>query len=194
MNKKIFTLALATFLIGISAAEAAPKPRPMEPKRPSPEMMEIKLIEQLKLTPEQYNTIQERRKADQEKIKPLMEKMKELHQQMNEIRKANMKAFEEILTPEQKAEFDKIKAERKARHEERMRKHPRPGMNRGHLPPEHMKRPPLPEHHLAAPAPEDAPVPMPEDMLAPMPEEAPAPTPEAQPASETPAPKPEPTK
>ena len=168
MNKKFFTLALAALLISVSSADAAPKPGPMEPKHPTPEMMEIKLIEQLKLTPEQYNTIQERRKADQEKIKPLMEKMKELRQQMNEIRKANMKAFEEILTPEQKAEFDRIKAERKARHEERMRRHPRPGMNRGHLPPEHMKRPPLPEE-APAPLPEEAPAPILEDEPAPVP-------------------------
>lgn len=158
MNKKFLTLALAALLIGVSSANAAPKHRPMDSNRPTPEMVEIKLIEQLKLTPEQYNTIQERRKADQEKIKPLMEKMKELRQQMNEIRKANMKAFEDILTPEQKIEFDKIKAEHKARHEERMRKHPRPEMRKGHFPPKHMKLPPMPE---------DAPAPMPEDAPAP---------------------------
>ena len=42
---------------------------------------------------------------------------------MNEIRKSNMEAFESILNPEQKAEFEKIKAEKKARHMERKKMH-----------------------------------------------------------------------
>lgn len=84
-------------------------------------MMEAKLADRLNLSKEQYLAMQDRRKADQVKIRDLMDQMKEIRIQMNEIRKSNMEAFESILTPEQKAEFEKIKAEGKARHMERKR-------------------------------------------------------------------------
>ena len=53
-------------------------------------------------------------KAQQEaKIKALKEEINGLHKQANEIRKQNMKDFEAILTPEQKAKFEKFKQEHK---------------------------------------------------------------------------------
>lgn len=115
MNKIVLTVAFAALLTGAAAAEAADgKMPPMRPDRPTHEMMEAKLADRLNLSKEQYLAMQDRRKADQVKIRDLMD-------QMNEIRKSNMEAFESILTPEQKAEFEKIKAEGKARHMERKR-------------------------------------------------------------------------
>lgn len=87
------------------------------------EKMENKLADDLKLTDEQRNKAKELRKASREKIKPLIDEMKALRKKMDEIRKENMTAFEELLTPEQKETFEKIKAERKAKHEKMMKKH-----------------------------------------------------------------------
>ena len=122
MNKIVLTVAFAALLTGAAAAEAHDgKMPPMRPDRPTHEMMEAKLADRLNLSKEQYLAMQDRRKADQVKIRDLMDQMKEIRIQMNEIRKSNMEAFESILTPEQKAEFEKIKAEGKARHMERKR-------------------------------------------------------------------------
>ena len=87
------------------------------------EKIENKLADDLKLTDEQRNKAKELRKASREKIKPLIDEMKALRKKMDEIRKENMTAFEELLTPEQKETFEKIKAERKAKHEKMMKKH-----------------------------------------------------------------------
>ena len=117
MNKIVLTVAFAALLTSAAAADS--RTPPMRPDRPTHEMMEAKLADRLKLSKEQYQAMQDRRKADQVKIKDLMDQMKEIRIQMNEIRKSNMEAFESILTPEQKAEFEKVKAESKARHMER---------------------------------------------------------------------------
>ena len=87
------------------------------------EKMENKLADELKLTDEQRTKAKELRKASREKIKPLLDEMKALRKKMDEIRKENMTAFEELLTPEQKEAFEKIKAERKVKHEKMMKKH-----------------------------------------------------------------------
>ena len=94
---------------------AEPRKPEMRPDRPSPKMIEQKIADRLNLTPEQRKAVEKQRKADREKLKPLFEQMKEIRKQMGEIRKANMEAFQNILTPEQKAEFDKMMAERKAK-------------------------------------------------------------------------------
>lgn len=139
MNKIVLTVAFAALLTGAAAAEAADgKMPPMRPDRPTHEMMEAKLADRLNLSKEQYLAMQDRRKADQVKIRDLMD-------QMNEIRKSNMEAFESILTPEQKAEFEKIKAEGKARHMERKRmRHgmkPDPMSENRNMPPAVEKKP-----------------------------------------------------
>lgn len=54
------------------------------------------------------------------------EEIKKLHQKMQEIRKNNMKEFENILTPEQKEEFEKIKSELKTLKKRPFPKHKRP--------------------------------------------------------------------
>ena len=95
------------------------------------EEMKNKLSEELKMTDEQKQKAQEMRKKAREQMKPLIDKMKELREEMDKIRSDNMKDFEKILTDEQKEVFNKIKAERKARHEEMMKKHhfrPQPPM------------------------------------------------------------------
>ena len=140
MNKIVLTVAFAALLTGAAAAEAADgKMPPMRPDRPTHEMMEAKLADRLKLSKEQYQAMQDRRKADQVKIRDLMDQMKEIRIQMNEIRKSNMEAFESILTPEQNKE------EGKACHMERKRmRHgmkPDPMSENRNMPPAVEKKP-----------------------------------------------------
>ncbi len=105
--KKIYLSVLCGTALLCGAANVQAKPEHME--RPRPEhvqRMEKNLAEKLKLTDAQ--------KVQAEKIrKDGRAEMKKMHEKMQELRKANMAAFEEILTPEQKAEFEKIKAEHK---------------------------------------------------------------------------------
>lgn len=49
--------------------------------------------------------------ASREEIMKKVEEIKALKQEANQIRKKNVEKFESILTPEQKAEFEKIKSE-----------------------------------------------------------------------------------
>ena len=87
------------------------------------EKMEQKLADDLKLTDEQRAKAKEMRQASREKIKPLIDEMKNIRKKMDTIRQENMKAFEELLTPEQKETFAKIKAERKAKFKKMMKTH-----------------------------------------------------------------------
>lgn len=68
------------------------------------------------------------------KINTLEKELLSLKQEARKIRTENMKAFEAILTPEQKAEFDKIKkdaADRHKKHMEQMKKQgPKPYPNK----------------------------------------------------------------
>ena len=122
MKNKFLTIACAAMLItGASANAAENEPMPIR-DRPTPEMMEAQLADRLQLNSDQRKVIRERREQDQVEMRQLMEKMKEIRNEMNRIRQANIEAFEAQLTPEQKAEFDKIKAERKAHQMERMGK------------------------------------------------------------------------
>ena len=61
------------------------------------------------------------------KITQLKKDMKQLKQEARKIRYENTKEFEAILTPEQKAEFEKIKQEGRERAKQHhMKKHPCP--------------------------------------------------------------------
>ena len=51
--------------------------------------------------------------AQEAKIKALQEDIKALHKKANKLREQNMKEFENILTPEQKAKFEQFKKEHK---------------------------------------------------------------------------------
>lgn len=53
----------------------------------------------------------------------LKSEIKDLKCKADKIREENMKAFEAILTPQQKSEFEKIKQERKQKMEQRFKKH-----------------------------------------------------------------------
>ena len=88
------------------------------------EKMENKLADKLKLTEEQRAKAKQMREDSRKKIKPLMKELKEIRKKIDDIRKENMKDFEEILTPEQKAEFEKHKLERKE-HYKKFKKHHR---------------------------------------------------------------------
>lgn len=143
MNKKLLTLFCATSLMtGALAANAQeadrmpPPPAPgheeMMPKEHFQKMhqkmlkhqekMDKKLADDLKLTEEQQEQAKKIREEGREKMKPLMEKMKALRGEMDKVRRDNMADFEKILTLEQKAQFDKIKADRKAHIEKKMKK------------------------------------------------------------------------
>lgn len=124
MNKKILMLTCASMLLfgannALAKNHKAEEPMPPHHEMPMKnkghkfEMHGNKLADDLDLTPEQRKKAEEIRKADFEKMKPLMEQMKELHKKMDEMRKENMKAFEAILTPIQKAKLDGIMLERK---------------------------------------------------------------------------------
>ncbi len=122
MKNKFLTIACAAMLVTAASANAAENELMPLRDRPTPEMMEARLADRLQLNNDQRKVIRERREQDQVEMRQLMEKMKEIRNEMNRIRQANMEAFEAQLTPEQKVEFDKIKAERKAHHMERMGK------------------------------------------------------------------------
>lgn len=136
MNKTYLTLLFAGMLC-CNTALARPHDNGMMPPPPPEhseqdmekhhEKMENKLADDLKLTDEQRAQAKEMRQEARKKIKPLMKEMKGIRQKMDKIRKENMEAFEKILTPEQKAQFDKIKAERKAQRPQK-RPHDMPKM------------------------------------------------------------------
>ena len=132
MKKNYLTLLCATALLyGTSFAYAAddmtmPPPPQMEHHQRMErhhEKMAQKLADDLKLTDEQRAKAKEMRQQAREKIKPLIDEMKKIRKKMDTIRQENMAAFEEILTPEQKETFAKIKAERKAKFKKMMKKH-----------------------------------------------------------------------
>lgn len=76
--------------------------------------MAEKFAEDLGLTEEQKVKAEELRAASRKKMEPLFEQMHGIHQKMDVIREENLKEFEKVLTPEQKAKLEKMKAERVA--------------------------------------------------------------------------------
>lgn len=129
MTKLLLTTALST-LIAFSAysnAFAKAVANPAEPaqqtekmpkhhkemrKRPEPEKMD----KFLDLTDEQKAKAKEIREQSRKEIEPLMKEMKTLREKMDKIREADMKKFEALLTPEQKA---KLEARKKHNEKER---------------------------------------------------------------------------
>ena len=119
MTKLLLTTALST-LIAFSAysnAFAKAVANPAEPaqqtekmpkhhkemrKRPEPEKMD----KFLGLTDEQKAKAKEIREQSRKEIEPLMKEMKTLREKMDKIREADMKKFEALLTPEQKAKLE----------------------------------------------------------------------------------------
>lgn len=126
MNKFLLTTALST-VIAFSAysnafaeaaenpaepaqqAEKMPKPHKEMRKRPEPEKMD----KFLDLTDEQKAKAKEIREQSRKEIEPLMKEMKTIREKMDKIREADMKKFEALLTPEQKAKLEA----RKQQHE-----------------------------------------------------------------------------
>lgn len=128
MTKLLLTTALST-LIAFSAysnAFAKAAANPAEPaqqtermprhhkemrKRPEPEKMD----KFLDLSDEQKAKAKEIREQSRKQIEPLMKEMKALREKMDKIREADMKKFEALLTPEQKAKLEA----RKQHHEKK---------------------------------------------------------------------------
>lgn len=82
--------------------------------------MAEKLAKDLNLTDDQQKKAEEIREAGRKKVEPLFKQMDELRKKMDQLREENMKEFESILTPDQKAKLEKIKAEHDKRRAERM--------------------------------------------------------------------------
>ncbi len=83
------------------------------------------VIEKIKAKNEEIKTVVQsnlKQAEKDKKIVALKKDIRELKQEARKIRNENTKQFEAILTPEQKAEFEKIKQEAKAKHQE-MKKH-----------------------------------------------------------------------
>ncbi|MCI5544464.1 MAG: hypothetical protein MR368_03210 [Azospirillum sp.] len=162
MNKKLLTIACASLLLfagnNVIAAEGesvlnnqpAQNDMPMPPKHRKMKsgMHTDQLAKELDLTAEQKEKAEALRKADFEKMKPLIEQMKELHKKMDELRKENMKNFEAILTPLQKAKLDGIMLERKKQME-----HFRKDFQNKKRP--NASFPPMDEHFPPKPMPEE---------------------------------------
>lgn len=126
MTKLLLTTALST-LIAFSAysnAFAEAVANPVEPaqqtekmpkhhkemrKRPKPEKMD----KFLDLTDEQKAKAKEIREQSRKEIEPLMDEMKTIREKMDKIREADMKKFEALLTPEQKAKLEARKQHHK---------------------------------------------------------------------------------
>lgn len=126
MTKLLLTSALST-LIAFSAysnAFAEAVANPAEPaqqtekmpkhhkemrKRPKPEKMD----KFLDLTDEQKAKAKEIREQSRKEIEPLMDEMKTIREKMDKIREADMKKFEALLTPEQKAKLEARKQHHK---------------------------------------------------------------------------------
>ena len=126
MIKLLLTTALST-LIAFSAysnAFAKAAANPVEPaqqtermprhhkemrKRPKPEKMD----KFLDLTDEQKAKAKEIREQSRKEIEPLMKEMKTIREKMDKIREADMKKFEALLTPEQKAKLEARKQHHK---------------------------------------------------------------------------------
>ena len=126
MTKLLLTTALST-LIAFSAysnAFAKAAANPAEPaqqtermpkhhkemhKRPKPEKMD----KFLDLTDEQKAKAKEIREQSRKEIEPLMKEMKTIREKMDKIREADMKKFEALLTPEQKAKMEARKQHHK---------------------------------------------------------------------------------
>lgn len=126
MTKLLLTTALST-LIAFSAysnafakaaanpaepaqqTERMPKHRKEMHKRPKPEKMD----KFLDLTDEQKAKAKEIREQSRKEIEPLMKEMKTIREKMDKIREADMKKFEALLTPEQKAKLEARKQHHK---------------------------------------------------------------------------------
>lgn len=137
MNKlSLSVLCAAMLTCGSALAQTHDDMPPPPPEHNEKQMeahhekMENKLADKLNLSQEQRSQAKEMRQTARKKIKPLMEDMKKIREQIDAIRKENMQAFEKLLTPEQKKQFDEIKAERKAHrpHDKHRGFHPLPPM------------------------------------------------------------------
>ena len=168
MNKQFFCCAVAAGIL-LSGAAMAQKPvvisnpqaeQGVEHKfakfdKEHHEKMAKRLADKLSLTEEQQQKAEQIRKSGQEKIKPLLDEMMELRKKIDKERRANMEEFENILTPEQKTAFEKLKAEDKADFRKRMPKM-RPMMkNAGRHHNGEQLPPPLPEDAVLPPPPMD---------------------------------------
>lgn len=103
---------ITTGLVGTSYARFGMKGEP-----PRKEMkMHEHFAEKLNLTAEQKAQADKIREDGRKKMEPLMQEGKVLYEKMEKIRKENMDEFEKILTKEQKAEFVKMKEQRRRPH------------------------------------------------------------------------------
>jgi Spy/CpxP family protein refolding chaperone len=119
MNKKILFALLAGTILSANVARAAETATDTDTKaqevtqqrfdQERRKRMAEQMAKDLNLTDEQIAQAEQLREESRKKIEPLMKQMGELRQQMDAERRANMEAFEKILTEEQKARFDQMR-------------------------------------------------------------------------------------
>ena len=102
------------------------KDNALPPKKMTPEERRAEFEKRMNLTPRQKAKLETIKAEEQKKLEPIRKKMQKKHEEMKElmkseaeIRKSSMDKFEAVLTPEQKEELKKMKAEihEKMKHE-----------------------------------------------------------------------------
>ena len=146
MKHNLLSLVLATTVISAgalsaniaSAQETTPPEAPkFEHKVDRAEMhkkMAEKIAKDLNLSEEQQAKAKEIRENGKKEIEPLMKDMKDIREKMDAKRRTNMKEFENILTPEQKAKFEELKKNAPNQEGKNHFKGPRHGMHGPHGP------------------------------------------------------------
>jgi len=89
-------------------------------QKPKMENGRPQLDKELNLTPEQKKQEKALREKYRAKLQPVMEEMKASHEKARAIQKEHMTEFEKILTPEQKAKFEKMQTERQQKMQQGM--------------------------------------------------------------------------
>lgn len=143
MKRLLLTAVCVSLLsVNVNALAKDSHHKDAEPARREMAMRED-LAKKLNLTDEQKEQADKIREEGRKKMEPLMKEKKELRKKMDKLRKENMEDFEEILTPEQKAEFAKIKEEHRTRdgkgekmhkgekHRKHMKELPEPKVEKG---------------------------------------------------------------
>ncbi len=132
MNKKILAATLCSMVLmagtcAFAASDELCSKPAMAPKkgfefktRMKSEEHKVRVAEfekRLNLTAEQKATIEKNRGKSQKKIEAIRKQKEKLMEEERQVLEQNRKDFEAVLTPEQKTELGKIKAEKRAKFE-----------------------------------------------------------------------------
>ena len=141
MKKSLVLAAIATMILSQSISYAASLNLTEEQRQKAHEIRmkgheQIKpVFEQIKAKKQEIKEIKMSNLSEekkQKKIEPLKNDLRKLKTEVRKIHEENMKEFEAILTPEQKAEFEKIKQQGREnfkKHHKRPHHPMKPGFN-----------------------------------------------------------------